>query len=341
MAILTLLDSAIGKLDEWYFRYHRHINRTSPAMFYRGWGSHAALASVNRHWSALEAPSPADIHWEREWLPTPDGVWSRSGSFPTPLHREHLPSESARAYVQFVRPTLDREGAVAVMLQTSREEGVTGRIPIARALARRGISTMLLESPYMGRRKPLVQHGVTLQYFSDFLVLCAAAIEEARAVLGWLSTQGFQNLCTAGVSKGGYLAAVAGLRTPATTHVVALVPPDSGVSVFVDGLLGQLCDWDLLQRTSGSRLPVKRQMIDLFAETSLERRSVPESSQRLTLVAARRDRYVPSDSYERLARHWGAHADIRWLGGGHVSTIAERHHLIDAITDTLLPLDHL
>jgi pimeloyl-ACP methyl ester carboxylesterase len=337
MAILTLIDGALGKLDEWYFRYHCHLNRDAPPMFHRGWGSQTALAAVNGRWNEPELPRPIDIAWETDWSLTSHGLWTRSGSFPTPLHVEHLPPESARAYVHFVRPTLKGTGAVVVLPPTSREAGVAGRLPTAWALAREGISSMLLESPYMGRRKPQSQHGATLQHFSDFLVLCAAAIEEARAVLAWLAGQGFRELCTAGISKGGYLATVAGLRSSAPAHVVALLPPDSGVPVLIDGLLGRLCDWDLLQRTSGSSQPVKQQMIDLFEPTSLVRLPAPASGQRVTLIAARRDRYVPRDAYERLAQHWKGRADVRWLGGGHVSTIAERGHLIRAIIDTLRP----
>lgn len=189
----------------------------------------------------------------------------------------------------------------------------------------------------MGRRKPAAQHGVTLQYFSDFLVLAAAAIEETRAVLHWLHLQGLDTPCVAGISKGGYLAAVAGLRSPATPRVVALLPPHSGVPVLIDGLLGRLCDWDLLQRTSPSARPVRQLVTEVFAQTSLERLPPPAASQSVTLIAARRDRYVPREAYARLARHWHGRAQVRWLAGGHVSSIAERSHFLNAITDALRP----
>lgn len=102
MAILTLIDGALGKLDEWYFRYHCHVNRASLPMFHRGWGSQAALAAVNRRWNEAELPQPIDITWETDWSSTANGLWTRSGSFPTPLHVEHLPPESARADVRWL-----------------------------------------------------------------------------------------------------------------------------------------------------------------------------------------------------------------------------------------------
>lgn len=335
MALLSTLDGLIGKLDEWYFHYHCHINRASPPLFHLGWGSHEALAAVNAQWHAPQHPRPIQIDWDADWREAEPGLWQRSGAFDTPLHAEWLPLESRRAFIHFVRSSPHADMPVVVIPPTSREAGVHARLPTARALARQGISSVLLESPFMGRRKPATQHGTTLSHFSDFLVLCAATIEEARSVLGWLGHHGFGPLCTAGISKGGYLATVAGLRSPVPSHVVALLPPHSGVPVLIDGLLGRLCDWEILQRTSGSTVPVRQQMIDLFDLTSLEHLPAPRPPQRLALIGARRDRYVPRHSYERLARHWQGHVDMRWLPGGHVSSIAERSHFLRAIHRTL------
>jgi hypothetical protein len=335
MALLSLIDGALGKLDEWYFRYNRRVH--AVPLFNLGWGSREAIASINAHYSRPPAPQAAiDIEWADCWTASEAGLWTRNGSFATPAHVEHLPPESARAYLRFVRPSLEARGPVVVLMPTSFEAGVESRMPLARALARRGISSVLLESPYMGRRKPAAQHGRMLQHFSDFLVLCAASVEEGRAVLAWLDSQGFGQLCTAGLSKGGYLATMTGLRSTVPAHVVALLAPHSGVPVLVDGLLGRLCDWDLLQRTSASDTPVRQQMIDLFELTSLERLPPPMPPRRVTMICARQDRYVPRYSYEKMARRWESLARVRWLAGGHVSSIVERGHLLRAIHETFV-----
>lgn len=335
MEILSAADGWLGKLDQWYFAYHCFLNRKSPPMFHKGWGSHEALAAVNSHWQSPGKPAELMIEWEADWKADAHDLWFRNGSFASPSHREHLPAESRTAYFRFVRPVLGKSGSVVVLTPTSREEGVDGRLPIARALARQGVATVLLESPFMGRRKPQAQYGATLSYFSDFLVLSAACIEEARSVLAWLSGQSFHNICIAGISKGGYLAAVAALRSPVPVHAVSLLAPHSGAPVLLEGLLGSLCDWSLLQATSGSSRPVREQMADLFEQTSLERLPLPDLQRRLTLVGARRDHYVPAGSYERMQRHWANCATVRWLRGGHVSSIAERRHVIRAITEAL------
>jgi hypothetical protein len=38
-----------------------------------------------------------------------------------------------------------------------------------------------------------------------------------------------------------------------------------------------------------------------------------------------------------MQTHWGPHADVRWLPGGHVSSIAERGHLVNTIVEALTP----
>lgn len=335
MGVLSAADSWLGKLDQWYFKYHCLRNRRSPPMFHKGWGSQDAIEAVNSIWQAPGNPAMPEIEWEADWLTAADNLWHRNGSFATPAHHEHLPPESRVAYFRFVRPTRFQIGPVVVLTPTSREAGVHGRMPVARALAKQGISTVLLESPFMGRRKPASQHGATLSHFSDFLVLSAACIEEARSVLAWLGDQAFDNICIGGISKGGYLAAVAGLRSPVPVQVVSLLAPHSGVPVLLDGLLGRLCDWDLLQQTSGSAAPVHQQMEEIFAQTSLENLPLPDLHRSLILIGARRDEYVSPRSYERMERHWSGSATVRWLRGGHVSSIAERGHLILALTEAL------
>lgn len=332
--LLSFVDGLLGKFDEWYFHYHCFTHRHSPAMFHGGWGDKETLAAVTSQWSSASFTKQIEIDWEGDWDSTQGGVLVRSGSFETPKHQQYLPLASTRAYLHFVRPTLKRHQPVVVLMPTSGEVGVAKRLPLARILAREGIASLLLESPFMGRRKPAEQHGPTLTYFSDFLLLAAASIEEGRAVLGWLGSQGFDQLCCAGISQGGYLATVAGLRSPVPTHVVALLPPHSGVPVLIDGLLGRLCDWDLLQKTSGSNTPVHEQMIELFGSTSLELLTPLPAPLRLTIIGARKDRYVPPDSYSKMQELWQNRATVQWLPGGHVSSIAERRHIVRAIYKT-------
>jgi len=75
-------------------------------------------------------------------------------------------------------------------------------------------------------------------------------------------------------------------------------------------------------------------MIELFESTSLELLTPPPAPWRVTIIGARKDRYVPANSYSRMQEVWKNRATVQWLPGGHVSSIAERRHIVRAITQT-------
>ena len=338
MGLLTGVDRLTGRLDRWYFALQRRRERQrgSPLWFHGGWGSQAALEAAVSLWHAPPSLASPTLSWHSRWVHLAPHLWQREGQFHVPGLAEHLPRESATAYVRWVRPRHTSPWSpVVVMLPTTRESGFAARMPVARALARQGVASVLLESPFMGRRRPPSQHGATLTHFSDLLLMCSASILEARALLVWLAQQGHATLCTAGISQGGYLATVAGLQSAVPCHITAMLAPHSGQAVWLDGLLGQMCDWAALQATCGTATPVRHRMHELFEAASLEHLPPPRRPQRLTLVAARRDQYVPPESYERLERCWQGLAKVHWLPGGHVSSIAERGHYTRAILATL------
>ena len=57
-----------------------------------------------------------------------------------------------------------------------------------------GIATMVLESPYYGKRRPDFQQGSRLLRVSDLLVLGRATIEESLCLLDWAQRQGYGKL---------------------------------------------------------------------------------------------------------------------------------------------------
>ena len=185
------------------------------------------------------------------------------------------------------------------------------------------------------RRQSPQQVGTMLSHFSDFLVLSACAINEGQSLIQWLGQMDFKAISVAGISKGGYLATVAGLRSPDAVRIVSVVAPHSGVAVLLEGLLGRLCDWDLLPKSRGQSKSVRQHMAEVFDRTSLERRPLPSVARRLIVIGATNDRYVPASSHLLMQSHWGDRADCRWPPDGHVSSIAEPGHVVDAITEAL------
>jgi hypothetical protein len=334
MALWRTIDGWLGWLDGWHFARRRWRYRHGPRLFHRGWGEQAVFDAVHAQWLRNDPPAPVDIVWTAEPAELVDGFHLQVGRFEVPRHAEHLPPVAREAEVLWLQARLDGGGPQVVLMPGLCEAGPQDRMPLARALAQRGISSLLLDSPLRGRRAPPQQPPeAPLAQLSDFVLQNAASAEEGRSLLAWLHSRGHRRLAVAGTSHGGYLAAVAGLRSDALVHVAALVSPHSGVPLLLEGLAGGHCDWPALQRSCGGRQPVGELLRRLFALTSLEQLPLPRERQRLTWIAARNDRYVPRHVGERMQRHFGSHAEVRWLPGGHISSRLRRHHLVDAVAE--------
>jgi pimeloyl-ACP methyl ester carboxylesterase len=219
------------------------------------------------------------------------------------------------------------------MVPTRFEAGFRDRAPRAARLAARGIACVLLESPFMGRRRPSYQPTAMLATLSDFVLMGGAAIEEARAVAHRLHERGSQRLCLTGVSLGGYLAAVAAALAPHPVALVTVLAPHDGNVVYLDGLSRGLCDWAQMDKTCGTAATERFRAV--FEAISLARLPLPATVAPVIALAATHDRYVPPDSFRTLARLW-QRSELRWIGGGHVSTILlRRRSQLTALLDAL------
>ncbi|NKC14681.1 MAG: abhydrolase domain-containing 18 [Gammaproteobacteria bacterium] len=174
-----------------------------------------------------------------------------------------------------------------------------------------------------------------MEYVSDFFLLCACAIEEIRSLIAWLYKNAITDIAVAGVSKGGYIAVVAGAVSQLPVSVAALVAPINGIAVFIDGLTGKLCDWRTLQATAPAYGSAEKRMREIFEATSIERIAHP-NHKKMIVIGARKDKFVPLMYHQLLGRHW-EETEVRWLHGGHVSSILERMHFLSAITSCFDP----
>lgn len=328
-----LLSGGLGWLDSGYFFLRNRIFSKEPALFYEGWGTNSAIDAVAQRFDARGSTADIDVEWEGDWI-AGDGYRYRDGKFQSPHYQEHLPLESSVAYFRMVLPIAVVNCPVAVHPATTRENGYEGRKKNAITLAQTGIGSVLMENPFRGRRRPACQPTATLGKLSDFVLLCGAAIEEARSLLQWLYKQGHQRLAVVGISKGGYIASVAGILSPVPVAIVTIVAPHNGIVVFIDGLTSKLCDWKKLTHTCGPCGNISARMKSVFNATSLERLPSPVSDTKVILIGARHDRFVSRASYETMRDHW-PNAEIRWLPGGHVSSILQSRYFVSAICDAL------
>jgi hypothetical protein len=117
-----------------------------------------------------------------------------------------------------------QEGApAAIMLAGTGEHGYSRRLEnVALPLARKGIVSLILESPFYGKRKPPSQFGSKLNQVSDLGLLGRITIEEASALVRFLKVDaGCGPVAVGGVSMGGLHAAMVASLLPMPVGVVS------------------------------------------------------------------------------------------------------------------------
>jgi hypothetical protein len=321
-----------GWLDDIYFNGKNKLFSRDPLLFAQGWGSDACIEAVSDRLLQPGNSHPIDVQWKNP-VRQHGGNYVRDGYFESPFFREHLPPESTRVNFRMVSPGLDAAYPLVLHTATTREDDYRSREITASALAEKGIGTVLMEGPFRGSRRPSYQASANLARFSDFFLLCGSAIEESRSLLQWLYDAGHRKLGIAGISKGGYIASVAGLHSRMPLGIATLVAPHSGVPVFLEGLTRRMCDWRNLQSTCGAGL-VKDKLRNLFLKTGLDSMIAPGPDKKVIVIGAVNDRFVPRNSYETMSRHW-KNAEFRWLPGGHVSSILDRKSFVRAVGDAM------
>jgi pimeloyl-ACP methyl ester carboxylesterase len=328
-----VIDRLLGAVDDAYFRLNYGIRAAeTPPLFRRGWGDGEAIDAVIERFRSPGQPFDIAPVWHGEWHERKRHRF-RDGGFPTPLYRRFLPQVAAYARFRFISPREPTDEAV-VMVPTRFEEGYRQREPLATRLAARGVGVLLLESPFMGSRRPPHQPSVMLSTLSDFVLLGGAVIEEARSVNHWIRRRGYRNVCVTGLSLGGYLAAVAGALAASPVAIVTLLAPHDGNVVYLDGLSRELCNWTELQQTCGSPGAVRDKFRAVFDAISLAHVPPPACGSPVIAIAASHDRFVPPESFRRMAALWPT-TELRWVGGGHVSTVLRRGVYLAAILDAL------
>eukprot|EP01029_Cantina_marsupialis_P016746 TRINITY_DN3746_c1_g1_i2.p1 TRINITY_DN3746_c1_g1~~TRINITY_DN3746_c1_g1_i2.p1 ORF type:complete len:669 (+),score=172.77 TRINITY_DN3746_c1_g1_i2:227-2008(+) len=146
-------------------------------------------------------------------------------------------------------------GPAVVILPGTGESGYTRRrASLALPLSEKGITSIILEGPFYGKRRPPKLHGSKLKTVSDLPLLGRATIIEATAVLEWLKKQGYWPLVVMGVSMGGLHSAMTASVTGFPVGAVSWLGPPSAAPVFTEGLLSTNCDWRALSCDLGMEL---------------------------------------------------------------------------------------
>ena len=170
-----------------------------PVPYYQnGWGDLSyptqVLQWLNEYSAEVKRrgrspPAGFDISWSER---TDYGLQSleiREGKFRTPSSWiDSLQDENRTGYVLYVKPKVSKPPAgsnpTVILLAGTGDHGFSRRLRhIAAPLAKEGVSSLILESPYYGRRRTKDQIGSKLKTVSDLGVLGRVTIEESLALL--------------------------------------------------------------------------------------------------------------------------------------------------------------
>ncbi len=303
----------------WLDRLYLATSR-GPRLFRGGWGDIALLESIE---VLARGPLPThaiDVAWREPRVHR--GLRLRHGTFESPA-ASLLPEESKTAVVLEVAPDGDEaRDMTCVAFAATSEEGFDKRLGLARLLARRGVTTVILENPFYGARRPRGQIGSKLRFASDQCSMVAAAILEGRALANHLRERGGEGsgaLAVAGVSMGGLVAADVVALSPFPLAVVACLAPSSGVAVYLDGPLGQRVDWERLAQEAGGHEAARARFARLVLRPGdVTTHPPPRCPELAILVAGTHDLIVPPSACRAIHDHWSG-SELRTWSGGHVS----------------------
>lgn len=329
-----------------------HRTKITPPFFSRGWGG-TKLELLERLIKQL-FPQVESENWPPRLIqPKWRTVWEtetaclKEGVFRTPCDEEltgALPPESHIARVAFLAPkffTPERTACV-VHLAGTGDHTFERRLRLGGPLLKENIATMVLESPFYGQRRPMLQRGAKLLCVSDLLLLGRVTIEEARSLLYWLDTEaGFGKLGVCGLSMGGVHAAMVGSLSPFPVATLPFLSPHSAVVAFCEGILRHATAWDVLredlaaQQAAMSLEEVQERMRNVLSLTDVTRFPIPKNPKAVIFVAATDDGYIPNHSVLELQKAWPG-SEVRWVTGGHVSSfLLHNDQFRRAITDGL------
>lgn len=284
----------------------------------------AAGEAAVRNWP----PNVVQPIWKTVW--ETKNACLREGVFRTPCDEQlinALPPESYNARVAFLAPKFvpPQKMACVVHLAGTGDHTFERRLRLGGPLLKENIATMVLESPFYGHRRPILQHGAKLLCVSDLLLLGRVTIEEARSLLHWLEVEtGFGKTGICGLSMGGVHAAMVGSLHPTPIATLPFLSPHSAVVAFCEGVLKHATAWEALredgtQKAGMTLEQVQERLRSVLALTDVTRFPTPKNPQAVIFVAATDDGYIPKHSVLELQRAWPG-SEVRWVTGGHVSS---------------------
>lgn len=298
-----------------------------------GWERAHERITVTKEWTtsshryvqgSFESPV---VNALRRYAPT-----ALEHGFPRECHQCHfemvMPADAARA----------TGGAVVQLAGTGDHFFWRRRTFIANDLATdHGITSIIIENPYYGQRKPKGQMGSSIRYITDLMLIGFGCMAETSVVLRYARAMGIQGkMGITGISLGGFNAAIAASGYDGEAYMALCVAPSQASEVFTEGVLADSVGWPALDaqkqevvRMLSEHIPFTRYPGDtrgivtavLDDVAALSVYPQPVRTDAIVTVAARHDAYIPLQNQLSISNVYPG-CEVREVDGGHVTAIA-------------------
>nr|CAB3219655.1 uncharacterized protein C4orf29 homolog [Phallusia mammillata] len=135
---------------------------------------------------------------------------------------------------------------------------------LAKPLLNSGITSLLLENPFYGVRKPKEQWRSGLLKVSDLFVMGSCLILEAQVLLHWLKQLGYGPLGLTGISMGGHMASLAATNWPEPIALIPCLSWTSASVVWTDGVLSKAVPWRVLESQYAKNPRYEKEIFELL-----------------------------------------------------------------------------
>ena len=287
--------------------------------FSNGIGDKVYLESLFALVDNISCPAPVEINFGKTQKYF--GIEMTEGTFISPQNKI-LPAESRVAHLKVILPeNHSKDTPVVLHMAGTGDIGFKRReVFLAIPLAKQGIGSIILESPYYGLRKPHGQEGMYILEASDLFKMVHANFEEGRSIIDFFKDK-FKTLGVTGFSMGGQTSMMIGFNHPSVKALIPCVAPHSPIPVFLEETLKDSIDWHALEldliAEGISPTEYLARFFSVSDMTTFPRIHVPPSRE---IIAATGDAYVPKRSSEQISIAL-ENTPITWLNGGHVSTL--------------------
>lgn len=178
------------------------------------------------------------------------------GWFESPLVKvfpEILSGNIGKATWRGMFPKLKKGPLVIHLAGTGDHSFYRREVGFANDLIKQNVSSILLQNPYYGSRRPKQQFRSSLLNVSDLFMMGGALMAECNYLLDWSQKLDYRPVGLAGVSMGGHMVSLACTNSPWPVSVVPCLSWTTAAPVFVKGALSRAIPWNVLNEELMSR----------------------------------------------------------------------------------------